>query len=402
MDNRMKFLEIKLGDQRLIREFLELPVRIYKNDPLWIRPLDKDIEAVFNPKTNKFWRHGKAIRWILQNGEGETVGRVAAFINERTANTEAQPTGGMGFFECVDDQGTANMLFDKCKEWLTENGMEAMDGPINFGEREAWWGLLYEGRHEPVYQMNYQPEYYIPLFENYGFRTYFKQYVLFRPLMEPMQERLYEKAEMVAKDPNYHFTTLKKNRLGKFAEDFRTILNGAWTGHDGFKPMRKEQAMAIMNRMKPILAEELAIFGYYKDEPIAFFIMIPDMNQVFKDFNGKFGWPQKLKTLWRIKMRKITKCYGIIFGIVKEHQGKGVDGGLINHARIVLHPMNHWNHMEMNWIGDFNPKMLNLARGIGGRDYKTYHTLRYLFDRTKPFKRLPVIGEKIADNSAKS
>lgn len=390
----MKFLEVKLGDKALIREFLMLAVRIYKDDPLWIRPLDKDIEAVFDPKTNKFWRHGKAIRWILQNDKGETVGRVAAFINERTANTEEQPTGGMGFFECIDDQATANLLFDTCKEWLTANGMEAMDGPINFGEREAWWGLLYEGRYEPVYQMNYQPEYYIPLFENYGFQTYFKQHVLYRPVLEPMQERFKEKADMVARDPNYRFTTLKKKEIAKFAEDFRAILNGAWTGHAGFKPMRKEQSASIMKKLKPILAEELAIFGYYKDEPIAFFIMIPDMNQVFKDFNGKFGLIEKLRTLWRIKMRKITKCYGIVFGIVKEHQGKGVDGGLINHAREVLQPMNHWNHMEMIWIGDFNPKMLNVGYGIGGRDYKIYHTLRYLFDRTKPFKRLPIIGEK--------
>lgn len=388
----MKFLEVKLGDKALIREFLELPVRIYKNDPLWIRPLDKDIESIFDPAKNKFWRHGKAIRWILQNDKGETVGRVAAFINDRTAKTEEQPTGGMGFFECIDDQATANMLFDKCKEWLAANEMEAMDGPINFGEREAWWGLLYEGRYEPVYQMNYQPEYYIRLFESYGWQTYFKQHVLYRPLLEPMQERFKEKADMLHSDPNYRFTIMDKGQIKKFAEDFRTILNGAWGDHKGFKPMRKEQSMSIMRKLKPILAPELAIFGYYKDEPIGFFIMIPDMNQVFKDFNGKFGLWQKLKTLYRIKMRKITKCYGIVFGIVKEHQGKGVDGGLINHARSVLQPMNHWNHMEMIWIGDFNPKMLNVGYGIGGRDYKIYHTLRYLFDRSKPFKRHPIIG----------
>ena len=86
--------------------------------------------------------------------------------------------------------------------------------------------------------MNYQPEYYIALFENYGFQTYFKQHVLYRPLLEPMQARFAEKAEMVAKDPNYRFTTMKKNQIAKFAEDFRTILNGAWGGHAGFKPMR--------------------------------------------------------------------------------------------------------------------------------------------------------------------
>jgi hypothetical protein len=390
----MQFQEVKLGDKRLIREFLELPLKIYKNDPLWIRPLDKDIEGIFTPEKNKFWRHGRAIRWILQNDKGETVGRVAAFVNDRTAKTEEQPTGGMGFFECINDQPTANLLFDKCKEWLTAQGMEAMDGPINFGEREAWWGLLYEGRHEPVYQMNYQPEYYIQLFENYGFQTYFKQHVLFRNLQEPMQPRFWEKAEMVRKNPDYHFAFLDKRNIKKFAEDFRTILNGAWGGHANFKAMRKEQSMAIMKKLKPILAEELAVFGYHKEDPVAFFIMIPDMNQIFKDFNGKWGIIQMLKTWWRLRNTSLTRCYGIVFGIVKEHQGKGLDGGLIHHASTRIHPQKRWDHMEMIWIGDFNPKMLNVGYGIGGVDYKIYHTLRYLFDRTKPFKRLPIIGEK--------
>lgn len=395
----MKFIEVKQDDKAAIRAFLELPSKIYKDDPLWIRPLDKDIEFVFDPSKNKYFRHGKCIRWILQNEKGETIGRVAAFIDDRTAHTEKQPTGGMGFFESLNDQAIANLLFDKCKEWLAAQGMEAMDGPINFGDREAWWGLLYEGRYEPVYQMNYQPEYYKALFENYGFQTYFKQHVLFRPLMEPMQERFREKAEMLHKDPDYHFTTIDKRNLKKFAEDFRTIYNNAWGGHDNFKKMRKEQSETIMKKLKPILAPELAIFGYHKDEPIAFFIMIPDMNQVFKDFNGKFGLIQKLKTLWRLKSGKLSKCYGIVFGIVRNHQGKGVDGGLIAHAAKVLHPMNRWNHMEMIWIGDFNPKMLNVGRGIGGVDYKIYHTMRYLFDRSKPFKRLPIMGTHDADDA---
>ncbi len=390
----MKFIEVTRENKRLVREFLELPLKIYKDDPLWIRPLDKDIEFVFDPEKNKFFRHGKCVRWILQNSQGETIGRLAAFVDERTAYTESQPTGGMGFFECIDDQAAANLIFDKAKSWLVEQGMEAMDGPINFGDREAWWGLLYEGRYEPVYQMNYQPEYYISLFETYGFQTYFKQHVLFRPVMEPMQPRFVEKAKMLHKDPGYHFKTLNKSQITKFAEDFRTIYNNAWGGHDNFKKMRKEQSQTIMKKLKPILAPELAIFGYYKEEPVAFFIMIPDMNQVFKDFNGKFGLIQKLRTFWRLKTKKLTKCYGIVFGIVRDHQGKGVDGGLIAHAAKVLHPLNRWNHMEMIWIGDFNPKMLNLAKGIGGTEYKTYHTLRYLFDREKPFKRLPIMGEK--------
>ena len=66
----MKLLEVKQGDKAAIKRFLELPVKIYKDDPKWIRPLDKDIETIFDPNRNKFWRHGKAIRWVLVNDKG--------------------------------------------------------------------------------------------------------------------------------------------------------------------------------------------------------------------------------------------------------------------------------------------------------------------------------------------
>jgi hypothetical protein len=387
----MKFLEVKREDKKLVRRFLELPVKIYRGDPNWIRPLDQDIEKVFDPKKNKFWRHGSAIRWILENDQGETIGRVAAFVNERTAKTGDQPTGGMGFFECIDDQEAANLMFERCREWLLGKGMEAMDGPINFGERDAWWGLLVEGFHEPVYQMNYQPAYYLNLFETYGFKEYFKQFVFFRHVQGAVTPKFQKKYDDLMKDPNYHFKIADMKKLDKFSQDFRTIYNNAWGGHGNFKMMRPEQSKAIINALKPILAPELAIFGYYKEEPIAFFIMIPDMNQIFKNFNGKFGLLQKIITWIKLKRKATTKCYGIVFGIVRKQQGKGVDGGLIVAASQWLHPQNHWGHMEMTWIGDFNPKMVNVATGIGGEVYKTYYTMRYLFDREKEFKRHPII-----------
>jgi len=399
----MKLLEVKQGDKAAIKRFLELPVKIYKDDPKWIRPLDKDIETIFDPNRNKFWRHGKAIRWVLVNDKGEDIGRVAAFINERTANTEDQPTGGMGFFDCINDQTAANVLLEKCKEWLTANGMEAMDGPINFGERQQWWGLLVEGFHEPVYQMNYNPPYYQELFENYGFQLYFKQFVLFRNVQDPVQEKFNVKYDKLMETPGYTFRHIRKKEINKFAEDFLYIYNTAWGGHANFKTMRKEQAYKLMKNLKPIIAEELAWFAYHNDQPVGFFIMIPDLNDVIRDFKGKFGLWQKLKVLYRIRLRRVNKCYGILFGVVPDHQGLGVDAGIIKTAGNFLHRLKRWGHMEMVWIGDFNPKMLKVAMDVGGEIYKTYITMRYLFDRTKLFERLPLMTEtkEAVDNKKK-
>src|SRR5699024_6840886 len=161
---------IEVTDKRTQKEFLQLPVRLYKHEQNWIRPLDKDIEKVFDPTKNKYFEHGECTRWILVNDQQETIGRVAAFIDRKTANTFDQPTGGMGFFECINDKEAAFLLFDTCKEWLEARNMEAMDGPINFGDRMNWWGLLVDGFYEPNYGMFYHFPYYQQLFEAYGFQ----------------------------------------------------------------------------------------------------------------------------------------------------------------------------------------------------------------------------------------
>ncbi len=89
------------------------------------------------------------------------IGRIAAFINKKYKNKgDDVPVGGIGFFECINDQDAADMLFDVAKHWLLQQGMEAMDGPINFGERDRWWGLVVEGFQTTVYCMNYNPPYY--------------------------------------------------------------------------------------------------------------------------------------------------------------------------------------------------------------------------------------------------
>ena len=128
------------------KEFLLLPVELYKGVKYWVRPLDNDIRKVFDKDKNPCFQNGECIRWILKEEQtGKCVGRVAAFVNNKTAHLDKYTVGQMGFFECIDDREAAFLLFDKCREWLEARGMEAMEGPVNFGERLEWWGLLVEG-----------------------------------------------------------------------------------------------------------------------------------------------------------------------------------------------------------------------------------------------------------------
>lgn len=378
-----------VADAASRREFLEFPARLYQNNPQYIRPLDKDIEAVFNPKKNKNFSHGECARYLFKNNQGETVGKVAVFINHKYENE--QPTGGIGFFDCVNDQNTANFIFDFCKKWLSERGMEAMDGAINFGERDKFWGVLTDGFEEPLYGMNYNYPYYKDLFENYGFRVYFRQLCYSRPVHGEVSRVFTLMHTRHSRNPALTAKPMTKNALGKFAEDFTKVYNKAWASHGGGKQLETAKTLKMFKSMKPVINEHISWFVYENDQPIAMWMNIPDLNQWFKYLNGKFGILQKLKFLWLKKFRKNTKMVGIVFGVVPEWQKTGIEGFMIMEGTIHLRQNTDFQTIEMQWIGDFNPKMIKIAETLDTTVTRQLATYRYLFDRSKPFKEHPLV-----------
>ena len=167
---------IEANNERSVKDWMELPWSIYAKDPNWIPHLKQDVAKVFDPASNKLLKEGQIVRYVLYDDAGKAIGRVAAFINPKTAYTEDQPTGGMGFFECINDQQAANTLLDASRDWLKSRGMEAMDGPINLGDRNMFWGLLIKNFVDPpIYGTNYNPSYYKDLLDNYGFQVWFEQ-----------------------------------------------------------------------------------------------------------------------------------------------------------------------------------------------------------------------------------
>jgi GNAT superfamily N-acetyltransferase len=382
----MAFKLFEVNSKNLRDEFLNLPIRLYNKESNWIRPLNTDIETVFDPKRNKRFRNGEAIRWIIKDQNEVVVGRIAAFIDYQTSKTNTQPTGGVGFFECINDFDAAAALFNAGKSWLESRGMEAMDGPINFGDRDRWWGLLIDGDYEPNYCMDYHHSYYNQLFEQYGFKPYFHQYTYHMQVTDKnVDPIMWEKADRIFRNPEYTIKNISKNNLPKFASDFVTIYNKAWGRYTGVNKMSNAQANILLNTIKPILDERLMLFAYHLGEPIGFLIMVPDLNQAVKYLNGNFNIFGKIKLMYLLKVKKVCrKALGLIFGIIPQHQGKGVEGALVREfAKHALKNDYPYNEIELNWIGDFNPTMRKIAEQIGAKVRKTHITFRYMFDQTK-------------------
>ncbi|MFY0252436.1 hypothetical protein ACDQ55_00630 [Chitinophaga sp. 30R24] len=384
---------IIVKDEKTARQFIDTHIVLNKDVPGWIRPLDKDINAVFDPEHNKAFRHGECVRWLLKDDNGQLIGKIAAFVNKKYKSKEDEfPVGGVGFFDCIDNQEAANLLFNTAQQWLQERGMEAMDGPINFGERNNWWGLLTQGFYEPMYCMNFNPPYYIRLFEQYGFRLFFNQICYGMKVKDQIQPKFYSRHDAIAANPAFRAEHIQKNKLDKYAEAFSIVYNKAWAKHAGGKEMGKAQAMALFKQMKPLIDEKIAWFVFYHEEPIAIWLNLPDMNQYVKHMNGQLGLWQKLKFLWMKQTGYCTKMVGIIFGVVPEFQGKGVDAFLIVEGAKVIQNKLKYSDYEMQWIGDFNPKMQNVAESLGSKPSRVLTTYRYLFDQSRPFKRHPLIG----------
>ena len=385
----MKLTEVTTKQTR--RQFLDLVEKIYHGDQNYVRPLDSEIEGVFDPAQNSFFQHGEATRWILLDEKGETIGRVAAFINTRKAYTFQQPTGGMGFFECTNSREAAVVLFDQARNWLAARGMQAMDGPVNFGENDVNWGLLVDGFTHPGFGMSYNPPYYQPFFEDYGFKFYFEQVSNHLDLTKPFPERFWKIAEWCMRKPELSFRHFTYAETDKWLNDMKEVYDDAWKFHENFTPMDIATLRNGLKKAKAFLDPELIWFVYHENEPIAFLIQFPDVNQIIKHLHGKLHLLNKIKFLWLKYRKTITRARIVIMGVKPKYQRYGVESGIFWHLNEMMKHKQHITELELSWVGDFNPKMRALHESVGATFAKRHITYRKIFSEDLEFQRSTII-----------
>jgi hypothetical protein len=369
---------VKVTDNETRKKFLQIGKDIYVNDANWVCPLDNDIEQVFNPQKNQYFNGGEAIRWILFDDTGALIGRVAAFYTKDMMESEDK-IGGMGFFECIESEAAGELLMDTAKNWLKEKGFKGMDGPINFGERDKYWGLMVEGFENPSYQENYNPKYYKTFFENYGFEKQIEQSTSELVKGEFNFERFNKLGSRVLKNTKYEFKHFTKKEYKKFAVDFAHIYNLAWQNHEGFSPLTVKRVEQLMEDFLPIVVEDIIWFAYAEGEPAGFYVNLIDVNQIFKRLNGKFGWWQKLKFFYYLKTKPVDRVRGIVYGVIPKYHNTGLDTGMIMNFYHAINAHTNVKYVEMAWIGDFNPKMHSLLHSVGAKKTKVHYTYRKEF-----------------------
>ena len=397
----MQLLEVITKEDE--KEFINLPKRLYKEDPFWVCQLDSGIESVFNPVKNNTFNHGEAIRWILKDGDKITIGRVAAFIDQVRSDANRQPTGGIGFFEVAEKREAAFTLFDAAKEWLKARGIEAMDGPINFGENDNNWGLLVKGFIQQGFGMPYHKKYYRSFFEEYGFKNYFEQYSYHKDVRGPdkkiveFPERIMKIAGWLSKRPGYSFEHFEIRNKNKYVKDIVEIYNSTWSVFkEDFAPLDPEFLIESIEKTRLIIDKELIWFAYFNDKPIAFFVLFPDLNQILKHMNGNL-------TLWNLirfgyykLTHEMTRIRAIVGGVHPSHQNSGVESAIFLNLYKVLRKKPWFKELELSWVGDYNLKMIAIYEALGAYKAKTHITYRYFINDKLPFIRYK---DEMAENS---
>jgi hypothetical protein len=382
----MKIIEV--NDKKTRNDFLEVARILYKNDDVWVCPLDREINARFDRTQNSYLENGGAKRWILIESSGKLAGRIAAFYNEVKSRENLQPTGGIGFFECINDLAAARLLFDTAKYWLETRGMEAMDGPVNPGENDSFWGCLVEGFTAPGYGMPYNFPYYQKLFEDYGFKTYFEQFSYHLDVAKPFPERFWKIADWVMKKPGYSFRHFTFKDQEKFISDIIKIYNQSWSKFkEDYIPMNPGPLRETLKKASAIIDEEIIWFAYYNNEPIAFFIMLPDVNQIIKPFRGKLNLWNMIRFIVYNYSGKITRARALVAGVIPQFQNSGIESAIFSLYNKVIPPKGKYKEIELSWVGDYNPKMISLYKAVDAKFAKKHITYRYLFDRNRTYYR---------------
>lgn len=314
-----------------LKELTDFPLfhtvldEVYRGNPQYVYPLRGDIEGILSDK-NKAYDGTNLKMWVVLEEGRRPVGRIAAFIDRERNEQLDLPVGGIGFFESIDNDAVAELLFNAAETWLGGEGMHAVDGPINFGERDKFWGLLIRGWYRPLYQETYNPPYYQRMFTDRGYLPHEQCLTMRGVVSEFPGERLAGLAGRVREKYGLYTKQINKGNLAQSAEDFAHAYNSAFNHWPYFMPLSGADILPTFREMKPIMDPHLTCLAYNKDdEPIGLAGLIPDINCFMKGVNGQLNWKGLPRFLYRLKFQKQPRnCKGVAFGIVDKFQRMGV------------------------------------------------------------------------------
>jgi GNAT superfamily N-acetyltransferase len=352
-----------------LKQFIELPYRLYKDDPVWVPPLRSEQWGQFELKRNPMLDHCEYTLFLLEDG-GQAVGRISAFTDRLALEHWGQPIGLFGSYECIADEGASRMLLGAARDWLRGRGMKSMRGPWSFASQE--WGLVIEGfTPPPVVMAPYNPAYYNDHLTAFGLAKAKDLLVYYVDMREgyKIPERYVSLTEKVQKRYGVSIRHADMSKLEREVQIFVRLANASIAENWGFYPVTEAEGRAIARDLKPIIRGRDVIIAEDKDgKPIGFAMAIPDVNVLLRGLNGSllpFGWLKLLIGLPRLRQVRLWAL-----GVVPEYQGKAIDALL--YRRLWESLGSAVDRVEINYVLEDNVRMNNALHHLGAKPLRRY------------------------------
>jgi GNAT superfamily N-acetyltransferase len=352
-----------------LKAFINLPYKLYHDDPVWVAPLRSEQAGQFVPEKNPMLNHCTYTLFLAKK-EGKVVGRISAFVDHLAVEHWKQPVGLFGSFECLNDKETANGLLNAAIGWLKKQGMTSMRGPWSFASQE--WGLVVDGYEpSPVIMAPYNPPFYNDLLMKFGLKKVedLKVYLIDANEGYKFPERYLTLTDVVKKR---YGVTVREVNMRDLEKDVVTILdlaNVSISDNWGFYPVTNEEARALARDLKQIINPKGVLIAETADgKPIGFAMTLPDINKILKGLDGRllpFGW---LKLLWMLPKLNQYRMWAL--GVIPEYQGKAIDTLLYRATYENLYTPKV--RLEINYILEDNDRMNNAVYKLGVKDLRRY------------------------------
>lgn len=361
---------IDLLSKKDLKRFINIPWSIYKNDPFWIPPLKMAVADVLNLKSHPFYKTAKVKAFIVSDG-GNDLGRILAINNFRHNEYQNTKIGFFGFFESINDQKVANLLFESAESFLKNEGLLEMQGPMNPGTNYEC-GLLVDGFNDPPQvMMCYNKTYYLNLFSNYNLEKEMDLIAYQTPAHFEMPEIIKTISERTIAKSKLSFRDLNLKKWNQELDLMFEIYNSAWEENWGFVPMTKEEFYHTAKDLKSIINPKLVQVAEVDGKPAGFILTLPDLNQVFQKIpSGELGLGAVYKILTRNSRMK--RCRVITMGVKKEFRKMGIETVLYIKNHEAIKSIKKMQEIEMSWILESNLEMNKPLIRMGARPYKKY------------------------------
>jgi ribosomal protein S18 acetylase RimI-like enzyme len=359
-------LVLPVENGKKLKELINLPSSIYKNDPLWVPPL-RILERM-DYKNNTVLNRSKH-KMFLAYKDGKAVGRIIAYIDPHYNDYYSSQCGMIGGFECIDDNTVAELLFKSVDTWFRDMAMNEILGPIN--PIAESWGFLLEGSTAPIFMSPHNPLYYNRMIESAGF-TKAKDLLVYEADMGkgyeiPERFRRFSKT-MLKRKPNLKIRNIDRKNLNQEALHILNILNRAVAGNWGYVPVEKDEMKDIVLKLKYILDEKAICFVEDNGVPVAVVLGFPDINVLLKKIKGRLN-PRTLFVLQRdLKKIRDYRLWGL--AVLPEYQGQGLDVLLYISLFQGLQPRGI--RLEANYMLEDNPHILNALEKMNLQPIKRY------------------------------